>query len=211
MMKSHWTGRTPPSRRDLAKLSVATLLLAAFVGEAASQQAPQDTPSVATTPGNAELAPRGLRPAIRAISYGDWQKLCFKAAGAKALCRSTITGKFDTGQTAVRVDLIEREGEDSARLQVFLPVGMYLQAGVMLSVDKGSSHKIPYTWCLTNACIAADLADAKTIKEMETGQMLVLEVVDSNLLSVTTSLPLGQFASVRNGAPVKTFEQAIDE
>jgi len=88
-------------------------------------------------------------------------------------------------------------------LQLFLPVGMYLQAGVKLTVDQGAPYRIPYTWCLTNACIAADLADSKMIKEMESGRTLVVEVVDSNILSVTTSLPLGQFASIRQGAPVQ--------
>jgi hypothetical protein len=46
---------------------------------------------------------------------------------------------------------------------------------------------------------------------METGQTLQLEVVDSNILAITTSLPLNQFAGIRQGAPVQTFDQAIDE
>jgi hypothetical protein len=46
---------------------------------------------------------------------------------------------------------------------------------------------------------------------METGQKLVLEVVDSSVLTVSTSLPLNQFATVRQGPPARTFEQAIDE
>ena len=66
-------------------------------------------------------------------------------------------------------------------------------------------------WCLTNTCIAADVADPKMLKEMETGQKLRLEVVDSSVLTVSTSLPLNQFAAVRQGTPAQTFEQAIDE
>jgi hypothetical protein len=38
-----------------------------------------------------------------------------------------------------------------------------------------------------------------------------VEVVDTNLLAVTTSLPLNQFAAVRKGAPLQVFEQKIDE
>ena len=41
--------------------------------------------------------------------------------------------------------------------------------------------------------------------------MLRLEFLDSNLLSLTTSLPLGRFAAVHKGAPAQTFEQDIDE
>ncbi len=156
-----------------------------------------------------EVAQRGQRP-TREIKYGDWRKFCFAAAGTKPVCRTSIIGTFETGQTAVRVDLIERE-DGSPRLQVFMPVGMYLQAGVKLTIDQGSPHRIAYTWCLTNACIAADVADSRIIKEMETGQKLQLEVVDSNILAITTSLPLNQFAGIRQGVPAQTFDQAIDE
>jgi invasion protein IalB len=158
----------------------------------------------------AEVATRGQREA-KDITYGDWQKLCFKAGGAPTLCRTSITGKFPTGQMAVRVDLIEREGDRTARLQLFVPVGMYLQQPAKLTVDQGSPYRVPYSWCLTNACIAADVADPKIINEMESGKTLALEVVDSNLLSLTTSLPLAQFASIHKGAPAKTFEQYVDE
>ena len=194
------------SRRDHFAILVVAIAGLALAGQALSQQQTPALPESAKT----EVAPRGQRSA-NDIRFGDWHKLCFKAGGASTLCRTTITGKFETGQTAVRVDLIEREGDDTARLQLFLPVGMYLQAGVKLSVDKGSAYRIPYTWCLTNSCIAGGLAEPKLIKEMELGQTLGLEVVDSNILSLTTSLPLGQFASVRSGAPHKTFEQDIEE
>ncbi|WP_249130315.1 hypothetical protein [Bradyrhizobium sp. AUGA SZCCT0283] len=43
------------------------------------------------------------------------------------LCRTSITGKLSTGQMAVRLDIIEREGDGSARLQIFSLVSMYLQ------------------------------------------------------------------------------------
>jgi hypothetical protein len=46
---------------------------------------------------------------------------------------------------------------------------------------------------------------------MESGQTLSLEVVENKMLSVTTSLPLRGFASVRKGAPAQSFEQDIDE
>jgi invasion protein IalB len=157
-----------------------------------------------------EFAPRGQREA-REIKYSDWRKTCFKTPGTNMVCRTSIAGTFVTGQSAVRIDLIEREGDKATRLQLFLPVGLYLQAGVRLTIDQGATYRIPYMWCLTNTCIAADAADPKLLKEMEAGQKLVLEVVDSSVLTVSTSLPLNQFATVRQGTPAQTFEQAIDE
>ncbi|WP_456728484.1 invasion associated locus B family protein [Bradyrhizobium sp. USDA 3364] len=182
------------------------MLFTASIGAAHSQQTP--SPAAAAKDGG-EVAPRGARTA-RDIKYGEWQKLCFNAAGAKTLCRTTITGTFATGQTAVRLDLIERE-DGSGRVQLFLPVGMYLQAGVKLSVDQKQAYRLPYTWCVTNMCIAADVADPKLLNEMDGGKALSIDVVDTSILTVTTSVPLDHFAAVRKGAPALTLDQAIDE
>jgi invasion protein IalB len=158
----------------------------------------------------AAIGPRGERKA-REIKYGDWQKFCFKTPGTNMVCRTTISGAWETGQSAVRIDLIEREGEGVGRLQLFLPVGLYLQTAAKLSVDQGKPYQVPYVWCLTNTCIAGDKANPRLVKEMESGDKLKLEVVDTNLLSVSTLLPLGKFASVRKGAPAQVFQQDIDE
>lgn len=187
------------------KTLMASLLLVAIASAAAAQDA---TP--ATTAAGPEVAPRGQREA-KDISYGDWRKLCFTPGGTKTVCRTSITGTFPTGQMAVRVDLIEREGDTTARVQVFIPVGMFLQQPVKLTVDQGTAYQVPYTWCVTNVCIAADVADPRFILDMESGKMLALEVVDSNLLALTTSLPLGQFATIHKGAPARTIQQEIDE
>ena len=161
--------------------------------------------------GEPEVAPRGERSLVRQIKYGDWQKFCFKTPGTNMVCRTTIGGTWDTGQTAVRADLIEREGEGKARLQLFLPVGMYLQAGVKLRVDQGKQYTVPYGWCVTNTCIAGNAVDPQLIRELEKGEKLALEVVDSSLQTISTTLPLNQFAAVRKGIPERTYQQDIDE
>jgi invasion protein IalB len=191
--------------------SVLALAVAlSFVGATDRTHAEQISPSGDKPLSTPEVGARGQGKA-REITYGDWRKFCFKPAGAKMVCRTTISGTWETGQTAVRVDLIEREGDGKARFQVFVPVGLYLQAGVKLTIGQGNPYRIPYVWCLTNACIAADLAGPEAIREMDSGQTLVLEVVDTNILAVTTSLPLNQFATVHQGAPTRIFDQAIDE
>jgi len=186
------------------------VLLAAWPGAALAQQPAASGAGVGEKPAGQESAVRGQRMA-RPIQYGDWRKVCFKTPGSNQVCRTTISGTFETGQSAVRVDLIEKEGEAAARLQMFLPVGLYLQAGVKLTVDQGTAYRVPYVWCLTNTCIAADVAAPALIGEMEGGQKLSLEVVDSSVLTVTTLLPLEKFAAVRRGNPVQTYEQNIDE
>jgi invasion protein IalB len=204
-----------PSRLQskASPLSALPILLLLDFGSGAAygqQTAKPEGPSTNGRPPGQEFTLRGQR-AAREIKYSDWRKFCFKVPGVNMVCRTTIAGTFETGQSAVRVDLIEREGDKAARLQLFLPVGLYLQAGVKITIDQGAAYRIPYVWCLTNTCIAADLADPKLIGEMESGQKLVLDVVDSSVMTVSTSLPLNQFSAVRQGTPTQIFEQAIDE
>jgi invasion protein IalB len=198
--------------RDLQNFllsAIASLLIIPMSADVAHAQ--QGTPAAAPEEkSKADFSARGQRDA-RSIKYGDWQKFCFKTPEVNQVCRTTISGKWETGQSAVRIDLIEREGESAARLQLFVPVGLYLQAGARLAVDQGNSFQIPYVWCLTNTCIAADRADPALIRQMGTGQQLILEVVDTNLQPVVTTLPLNQFASVRKAAASQTFRQDIDE
>jgi invasion protein IalB len=160
----------------------------------------------------AEIATRGRQP-DRPLTYAPWRKVCFKAtqeAGSKMLCRTTIKGKWDTGQIALRVDLIEREGDPVARLQIFVPPGSFLQPGIKLTVDQGSPMQIPYVICLTNGCVAGSVANDRLIRDLESGQMLALETVNSNVVGVTNSLPLNEFAKVHQGAPEQIFEQKLE-
>jgi len=160
----------------------------------------------------AEIATRGRQP-DRQLTYAPWRKLCFKAtqeAGSKMVCRTTMNGKWDTGQIAIRVDLVEREGDPVARLQIFVPPGSFLQPGIKLTVDRGATMQIPYVICLTNGCVAGSVANAGLIHDLESGQMLALETVSSNVLSVTNSLPLKEFAEVHQGTPAQIFEQRLE-
>jgi invasion protein IalB len=141
--------RLHPRSTPLAVLPI-LLLLDFGPGAAYGQQTakPEGTSPNERSPGQ-EFALRGQR-AAREIKYSDWRKFCFKVPGTNMVCRTTISGTFETGQSAVRIDLIEREGDKAARLQLFLPVGLYLQAGVKITIDQGAGYRLPYVWCLTN-------------------------------------------------------------
>jgi invasion protein IalB len=110
---------------------------------------------------------------------------------------------------AVRVDLIERANGEP-RLQVFLPVGLYLQPGVKVTVDKHQTLRFPYSWCLTNICVAANRVDSDLIHEMETGKNLSLEVVNTNISTIATSVPLDNFATAHKNPPEQTFDFQFD-
>jgi invasion protein IalB len=111
----------------------------------------------------------------------------------------------------VRVDLIERADNieragGAARLQFFVPQGLDLTMGVKATVDQGAPTRIQYNWCLTNICIAADVASPKLIGEMESGQILKIEQADFKSSTVAMNVPLNQFAAARKGPPAETYD-----
>ncbi|UPJ65187.1 invasion associated locus B family protein [Bradyrhizobium sp. 191] len=144
------------------------------------------------------------------IHYSSWQKLCFVSSDKTEICRTTSTGVDDLDQVIVRVDLIER-ADGRARLQIFVPQGANLQQGVNVKVDQGRSTQIPFNWCLTNICIAADAVDRPLIAELENGQNLKLELTSLNSSSASISLPISQFGAARKAAPAQTFDFGLDE
>ena len=160
----------------------------------------------------AEIAARGRQPA-RDMTYSEWTKLCFRGvqgAETKTVCRTTIDGKWDTGQIALKVDLIEREDAPARRLQIFLPSGFFLQPGVRLTVDNGNSMGIPYTICLANGCVAATVAEPNFVHALEAGRILSIEGVNSGVVTVVSSLPLDSFAKAYQSAPAQVFEQKLE-
>ena len=111
---------------------------------------------------------------------------------------------------AIRIDIIERQG--NGRLQILLPVGLYLRSGVKLKVDTSAREVVvPYNWCFSNLCVAAAPASGELIGALEKSRTLSVEVVDTNLTSLTATVPVGQFSVTYRGAPAETFEQVIDE
>jgi invasion protein IalB len=113
------------------------------MGTASAQQAAKPEGNLASEkPAGQEFGLRGQR-AAREIKYSVWRKVCFKTPGTNLVCRTSIRGTFETGQSAVRIDLIEREGDKAARLQMFLPVDLYLQAGVKITIDQGPPTGFP--------------------------------------------------------------------
>ena len=199
--------QSSPSPRPIIVLFLACLMTTEAFGQAS--QAPEA--QISNRPPEAEVGARGQQMP-RNITYSPWQKICFKDSLAKVVCRTTTNGTWDTGQTAVRVDLIEREGDQATRLQIFLPVGLYLQAGVKMTIDDGPAVYFPYSWCLTNICVAGNLIEPHRLNEIEAGQKLTLEAVNSNLVTLQTTISLRTFAAAHKGAAVKTLElPASDE
>jgi dienelactone hydrolase len=145
------------------------------------------------------------------IQYSSWRKLCFKGSDGATLCRTTSAGTQDNGEVVVRVDLIERPEGGVARLQLFVPQGGNMATGVKAIVDQAAPTQFPYTFCLTNICIAADPVSPELIGKMESGQTLKIELSNFNSSTAAMNFPLNQFAAARKGPPAETYDFNIDD
>ena len=203
---------SPEARRSVVVAFMALSISMAATVASSQQVIPfGDVPATADF-SEAEIAARGQQK-LPNLTYSAWKKLCFRGAqGAdtKMVCRTSIEGKSDLGQIILKVDLIEREEAPATRLQIFVPVGNFLQPGIRLTVDKGTSMLVPYTICLANGCVAATVPELAFLHALETGKMLSLEVVNSNVVTVIASLSLDNFASARQGVATQILEQKLE-
>lgn len=186
---------------------IAFFVSASFSGSAVHAQ--QTAPPQAGKIPEVELAPRGERM-VKAITYTAWEKNCFRSVNTRLVCRTAAIGTWDTGQIAVRIDLIEREGEPQKRLQLLLPAGLYLQPGAKVTVDKVASVRLPFTWCFSNTCVAAAVIDPSFVGQLDSGKEVSIEVVDSHVRTATTTLSLDRFATAHRGSPLRVYDQAIE-
>jgi len=204
---------SPEARRSVAAAFIALGISMAATVASGQQVVPfGDVPATADF-SEAEIAARGQQQKLPRLTYSTWKKLCFRGAqGAdtKMVCRTSIEGKSDLGQIILKIDLIEREDAPAARLQIFVPAGNFLQPGIKLTVDNTTSILVPYTICLSNGCVAATVPEPKLLRELETGRMLSLEVVNSDVVTVIASLSLDNFANARQGAAAQIFEQKLE-
>jgi len=58
--------------------------------------------------------------------------------------------------------------------------------------------------------VAATVPEPTFLRELETGKMLSLEVVSSNVVTVIASLSLENFANARQGVAAQVFEQKLE-
>jgi invasion protein IalB len=204
---------SPQARRSAAAILIALCVSMIATVAIGQQIIPFGDVPATTDFSEAEIAARGQQR-LPNLTYSTWAKLCFRGAqgaNAKMVCRTSMEGKSDLGQVVLKIDLIERQDAPASRLQIFIPAGNFLQPGVRLTVDKGTSMLVPYTICLANGCVAATVTEQKFLRELETGKTLSLEVINSNVVAAVASLSLENFANARQGAPSQIFEQKLEE
>src|ERR1700730_13452430 len=95
----------------------------------------QDTRQIQVAPAGAQDAKQD--PNQPPLVYSAWAKLCAAdPATGKQVCLTGREGRLDTGAAVVGATLVETAGAQNKILRITLPLGLQLQLGTRIIIDK---------------------------------------------------------------------------
>lgn len=183
MTKTHSIGR-------LSAGIAATLIGVALAGPAFAQ-AQQGKPAPAGAAQGGAPGQGGAEPEVK-FSASPWRKICQEnPQNKKQVCVLTqILGVEN--QAIAKVDIVEMKDEPKKRLNVSVPLGMRLQPGLRLTLDK-DPVSIPFIICQPiqgggATCVGDVEVDAGFIAKLKKANAVYLQMV--NGVGRTLSLPI---------------------
>lgn len=149
-----------------------------------------------------------------------WVKLCDVATIKKNEKDKGIQKKIclthherldgNTGLVLVSAAIRTVEGKKPDQFLVQVPLGMVIQPGVQVQIDKEKPIRLKYTLCHPGGCTAEiPLAD-DFLKQMDKGQKMVVAAINVGGKLVGFPVPLNGFNTAYKGKPVdpKVYQAA---
>lgn len=135
-----------------------------------------------------------------------WVKLCDKVPfeegkpeSVKQVCMIAQEARAENGQVLATAQIREIEKDPKKTIIIAVPVGMLLQPGIRLAIDKNEPVSLRYEACVPNACFAQTELTEDTLKKLKAGNMLQIQVVNMNQRAVSLNLSLKDFGKVYDG------------
>ena len=95
--------------------------------------------------------------------FSDWNMECFEPAAEGLACQATHRVIAGEGAQVVMVFSVASAGNDAANVQIALPLGISLQAGIQLVVGTGYQANIPLSRCTPQGCLVEGKASAELL------------------------------------------------
>jgi invasion protein IalB len=149
------------------------------------------------------LDPAAGQSAIPKLIFSPWTKFCSAGPDVKGkpVCQTARFGRTEAGLPMVAAILTQPEGNAREILHVVVPIGMQLPQGARIIVDGGQPLKAPYAACFSKGCVADFETSAELIGNLQDGQNLVVQAIDSKGQTRSLVLPLDDFAKAYGGPP----------
>lgn len=114
---------------------------------------------------------------------GDWAIRCERAPlGQEDPCQIQQLIKGENGNPIAEVTLVtvaDEDGEAVAKMNIFVPLGTYLPAGIQVAIDGRAAGRIPFLVCDSQRClseITLKAADVQAFKAGGQAEMLIASV-----------------------------------
>lgn len=157
----------------------------------------------------AAMTPSSAQQAAAPQMPQGWYKECGKMQDFD-ICNVQNQVIAQTGQMLTAVQLAEFKGKVNRRaLQISVPVGRLLPAGVTMQVDGNKPSKIEYTTCFQDRCVAdAPLTDA-IVASLKKGTAITLTSYNFQNQPNPIKISLDGFTGVYDG-PALNQDQSTE-
>ena len=179
-----------------------TLSAAALAQPAPPKPAPPAAPAAPAAAPPAQ--PTGPQRVELVASQPEWTKVCGKIPETgKEVCYTTR----DFGQAAdqppvLALAVYDVKGEDKRQLRILLPLGLVMNKGFRVAVDKGEWSSGVYAICFPNGCFGETEVLGTFVANMKKGTTLNVQVRNQGNLEVTFAIPLKDFGKAFDGAAI---------
>lgn len=137
-----------------------------------------------------------------------WFKVCGKEQDFD-ICNVQNQVIAQTGQMLTAIQLAEFKGKVNRRaLQISVPIGRLLPAGVTMQIDGNKPSKIEFTTCFQDRCVAdAPLTDA-IVASLKKGTNITLTTYNFQNQPNPIKVSLEGFTGAYDGEPMKQGDMA---
>lgn len=133
-------------------------------------------------------------------STTGWVKICQRLEGQEREgCITSQDVRAENGAFLVSMAVQEVQGENRRQLIVVVPLGMALQAGLLVRVDRERALPAKFGTCLQNGCFAGIDLGNDFLQQLRRGQNAFVTVRNAQGLALDLTLPLARLAQALDG------------
>lgn len=133
----------------------------------------------------------------------SWTKQCGATGDdGKETCMTSHVLFDERGKLFASLAVETVSDRKDPRLLIAVPVGLFIEPGLVLQVDDALAKKLDYRICLTDRCFADFSTDAALLGRLRRGAILKVAFVGASREPFTLKFPLAGFSDVLDGPSV---------
>jgi invasion protein IalB len=131
-----------------------------------------------------------------------WTKVCgTDQAANKQICMTTQDFTAETGQPLASAAIREMQDDPVKKFIVSVPIGMLIQPGTRVVIDKEAPLSLKYEICFPNGCFASMDVNAEFVTKLKKAQNITIQALQMGGRTLNFVLPAKDFAKAYDGAP----------